>query len=144
MFVVVSRVAQSVQCLCWTTGWSRFDSRQRRKYFSSSLCVQTGSEAHPASCTTGTGGAFPRLKRGRGVTLITHPYLVPRSRMTWTSYVLSHQVPSWRVVEQLYTFAVIPDTDHGIMFGGHTGPWNKPVFNTALTSCYYYHISQEV
>jgi hypothetical protein len=27
--------------------------------FSSSLCVQTGSEAHPASCTMGTGGPFP-------------------------------------------------------------------------------------
>jgi hypothetical protein len=28
------------------------------KYFSSSLCVQTGSGAHPASCTMGTGGPF--------------------------------------------------------------------------------------
>jgi hypothetical protein len=27
--------------------------------FSSSLCVQTGSGAHPASCTVGTGGPFP-------------------------------------------------------------------------------------
>jgi hypothetical protein len=27
--------------------------------FSSSLCVQTGSGAHPASCTMGTGGTFP-------------------------------------------------------------------------------------
>jgi hypothetical protein len=26
---------------------------------SSSLCVQTGSGAHPASCTMGTGGTFP-------------------------------------------------------------------------------------
>jgi hypothetical protein len=29
------------------------------KGFFSSLCVQTGSEAHPASCTMGTGGPFP-------------------------------------------------------------------------------------
>jgi hypothetical protein len=29
------------------------------KDFSSSLCVQTGSETHPASCTMGTGGPFP-------------------------------------------------------------------------------------
>jgi hypothetical protein len=28
------------------------------KDFSSSLCVQTGSEAHPASCPMGTGGPF--------------------------------------------------------------------------------------
>jgi hypothetical protein len=47
--------------------------------FSSSLCVQTGSGAHPASCTMGTGGPFPGGKRDRGVTLTTHPHLVPRS-----------------------------------------------------------------
>jgi hypothetical protein len=29
------------------------------KDFSSSLCVQTGSGAHLASCTIGTGGPFP-------------------------------------------------------------------------------------
>jgi hypothetical protein len=29
---------------------------------SCSLCVQTGSEAYPASCTMGTGGPFPRAK----------------------------------------------------------------------------------
>jgi hypothetical protein len=49
------------------------------KDFSSSLCVQTGSGAHPASCTTGTGGPFPGVERCRGVTLTTHPHLVPRS-----------------------------------------------------------------
>jgi len=32
------------------------------KDFSSSLCVQTGSGAHPASCTMGTGGPFPGVK----------------------------------------------------------------------------------
>jgi hypothetical protein len=31
----------------------------RVKDFSSILCVQTGSGAHPASCTMGTGGTFP-------------------------------------------------------------------------------------
>jgi hypothetical protein len=34
-------------------------SPEETKDFSSSLCVQTGSEAHPASCTMGTGGPFP-------------------------------------------------------------------------------------
>jgi hypothetical protein len=52
------------------------------KDFSSSLCVQTGSGAHPASCTMGTGGPFPMAKRGRGVMLTTHPHLVPTSRMS--------------------------------------------------------------
>jgi hypothetical protein len=32
------------------------------KNFSSNLCVQIGSVAHPASCTLGTGGPFPRAK----------------------------------------------------------------------------------
>jgi hypothetical protein len=37
--------------------------------FSSSLCVQTGSGAHPASCTMGTGGPFPggKARPGRDV-----------------------------------------------------------------------------
>jgi hypothetical protein len=45
-----------------------FDPRQKRKDSSSSLRVQTGSEAHPASCTMGTGGSFPGGKAppGRG------------------------------------------------------------------------------
>jgi hypothetical protein len=34
--------------------------------FSSSLCVQTGSGAHPASCTLGTGGSFPGGKARPG------------------------------------------------------------------------------
>jgi hypothetical protein len=42
----------------WTTGRSGFDPRQRQNDFSSILCVQTGSGAHPASCTMGTGGPF--------------------------------------------------------------------------------------
>jgi len=30
--------------------------------FSSILCLQTGSGAHPASCPMGTGGSFPGAK----------------------------------------------------------------------------------
>jgi hypothetical protein len=36
------------------------------KDFSSSLCVQTGSEAHPASCTMGTGVLSPGVKARTG------------------------------------------------------------------------------
>jgi hypothetical protein len=50
--------------------------------FSSSLCVWTGSEAHPGSCTMGTGVLSPGVKRCRGMILTTHAYLVPRSRMS--------------------------------------------------------------
>jgi hypothetical protein len=38
--------------------------------------VQTGTGAHPASCTMGTG-SFPGVKSGRGVTLTPHPLVVP-------------------------------------------------------------------
>jgi len=38
--------------------------------------VQTGTGAHPASCTMGTG-SFPGVKKARGVTLTPHPLLVP-------------------------------------------------------------------
>jgi hypothetical protein len=40
--------------------------------------VQTGPVAHPASGTMGIG-SFPGVESGRGVTLTTHPLLVPRS-----------------------------------------------------------------
>jgi hypothetical protein len=52
------------------------------KDISSNLCVQTGSEAHPASCTMVPGVLSPEAKRGRGLTLTTHPHLLPRSRMS--------------------------------------------------------------
>jgi hypothetical protein len=39
----------------WKTRRSRFNPRQRRRDFSSSLCVQTSSKAHPASYPLGTG-----------------------------------------------------------------------------------------
>jgi hypothetical protein len=70
-----SEPGSSVQCLAtgWTTGRPRFDPWQRRKDFSYSLCVQTGSGAHPASCTMDTGGPLPgakaRLRRDADHTL---------------------------------------------------------------------------
>jgi hypothetical protein len=36
------------------------------KDFSSNLCVQTGSGAHPASCPMGTGGLLPGGKAWLG------------------------------------------------------------------------------
>jgi hypothetical protein len=43
------------------------------KDFSSSLSVQTSSEAQPASSPMGICHPFPVVKRGRGVTLTTSP-----------------------------------------------------------------------
>jgi hypothetical protein len=41
-------------------------SPAQAKDFSSIHCVQTGSGAHPASCTMGTGGPFPGSKSAAG------------------------------------------------------------------------------
>jgi hypothetical protein len=47
----------------WTAG---VRSPTEAEDFSSNLCVQTGSGAHPASCTMGTGGSFPGGKARPG------------------------------------------------------------------------------
>jgi hypothetical protein len=75
------------------------------KGFSSSLCVQTGSRTHPSSCTIGTGGRFPGVKRGRGVTPTTHLHVVPRSWIS-TSYTSSPLLRLYRcVVALIYPYA---------------------------------------
>jgi hypothetical protein len=56
------------------------------KDFSYSLFVQTGSRPTQPPVQWVPGVLFPGLKRGRGVTLTTHPHLVPRS---------SPQASSW-------------------------------------------------
>jgi hypothetical protein len=48
-------------------------SHAEAKDFSSSLCVQSGSDDHPAPYPMGNGGRFPGVKRGLDVTLTTHP-----------------------------------------------------------------------
>jgi hypothetical protein len=64
--------------------------------FSCSPCVQTGSGAHPASCTMDTGGPFP----GRGVTLTTHP---SSAEVEWVGAIPPlPQASPWCAVGQLY------------------------------------------
>jgi hypothetical protein len=58
------------------------------KDFYSSLCVQTASGAHPASCTMGTGVTFPEAKARTGREADHSPHLVPKSRISW-SYISS-------------------------------------------------------
>jgi hypothetical protein len=73
--------AAVAQCLAmdWTTRRWGLDPRQRRKDFSSNLCVQTGSGAHPASCSMGTGGPFPGGKSRPGRDAVHSPHLMPMS-----------------------------------------------------------------
>jgi hypothetical protein len=76
-------------------------SRQGAKDFSSSLCVQTGSGAHPASCPLSTGVLSPGVKARPGREADHSPHLVPGSRMS-RSYILSPQASPWRVAGLLY------------------------------------------
>jgi hypothetical protein len=55
-FVLGSRGSSVSLTTDWTTG---VRSPTEAEDFSSSLCVQTGSGAHPASYQMGTGGSFP-------------------------------------------------------------------------------------
>jgi len=57
-----------------------------------SATLQTGSGAHPASCTMGTGFS-PGVESGRGVTLTPHSLLVPWSRKSRAIPLL----PPWAV-----------------------------------------------
>jgi len=82
----VGRVAQLLYRLSYWAGRSGIESRWGRDF----PPVQTGPEAHPASCTMGTG-SFPAVKCGRGVLLTTHPLLVPRS---WKSRAIYLYPPS--------------------------------------------------
>jgi hypothetical protein len=58
------------------------------KGFSSSLCLQTVSGAHPSSCPMGTGCPFPGGKARLGRDADHSPHVVPRSRMS-RSYTFS-------------------------------------------------------
>jgi hypothetical protein len=60
----------------------------------SSVCVQTSSEAHPASCLMGSDDYFSGGKARPGRELTSHPHVVPRSRLS-TSYITSSP---WRLL----------------------------------------------
>jgi hypothetical protein len=94
----------SVLTLDWTTG---VRSPTEAKDFSSSLRVQSSSEAHPASYPMGTGGPFPGVKRGPGVTLTTHPHLVPRSRMSRSF--ISSPLSACMAVADSFNYFTFPD-----------------------------------
>jgi hypothetical protein len=79
----VSRVAQLVQRLAtgWKTGRSWLDSLQRQRISPLTSVSRPALEPIqiPVQCVPEV--LSPGLKRGRGVTLTTHPHLVPISRM---------------------------------------------------------------
>jgi hypothetical protein len=87
-----------------TVGDFRLDDGIWTRYFSSTLCVQTGCGAHPASRPKATGNPFSGCKLGRRVMLTTRPHLVLRSRTSMSLYLLSLHAPPWRVARQPYLY----------------------------------------
>jgi hypothetical protein len=72
------------------------------KDFSSILCVQTSSGAHPAACPMGTGGSFPRGKARPGHDVDLSPPSSAEVMNEQELYLLSSQAPSWRIAGLLY------------------------------------------
>jgi hypothetical protein len=85
------RVAVSLLCLTtdWTTG---VRPPAEVKDYSSSLCVQTSSKTHPASCTMGTGESFPRAKARTGG---DDDHSLPSSAGVKNTIFLSLFEPTW-------------------------------------------------
>jgi hypothetical protein len=78
------------------------------KDFSSSLCVQTGSGVHPASCKMSTGSPFPGAKARPGRDADHSPHLVPRSKMN-RSYTFSPPKRLRFVLWDSFSFALSCD-----------------------------------
>jgi hypothetical protein len=83
------------------TLWPGFDPWQRQRIFPSS-CVQTRSEAHPASIKWVLGVLSPGVNHVRGVMLTTHPLLVPKSSMSKTYVLPLPLIACMSVAGQLY------------------------------------------
>jgi hypothetical protein len=81
---IMAGLAQSVWCLTTglTTGRSEFDPRQRQRIFPLSSVSRPALRPAQPPVRWVPGVPSPGLERGRGVTLTTHPHLVPRSWMS--------------------------------------------------------------
>jgi hypothetical protein len=86
------------------------------KDFSFIPFVQTGSGAHPASCTMGTGGPFPGAKAQPGRD--ADHSLPSRSEVKnkYELYLLSPQAPPWRVAGLLCLKQIKVTVQCNIMF----------------------------
>jgi hypothetical protein len=83
--------------------------------FSSILCVQTGSGAHPASCPMGTGSSFPGGKARLGRDADHSPPSSSEDENEYELYLLSPQAPSWRVAGHLYLFLTVRTEGEGCL-----------------------------
>jgi hypothetical protein len=72
--------------------------------FSSSLCIQTGSGAHPASYPMGTRGPLPGDEAWLGHDADHSPPTSAEVKNEQELYLLSPHAPPWRVAGSLYHF----------------------------------------
>jgi hypothetical protein len=77
----------------WTAGLSGFGPRQRQMIFPLASVPRPGS---PGLLSNGYWVSFPGVKRGRHETLNSHFHLEVKNEKEL--YLLSLQVPPWRVV----------------------------------------------
>jgi hypothetical protein len=70
-----ARVAQSVKCLAidWTTGRAGFDPRQRQRIFPVASVSKPAVRPTQLLVQRVPGVLSAGIKRGRGVTMTTHP-----------------------------------------------------------------------
>jgi hypothetical protein len=89
-FFIARFVREPVSLVAIMSGYGLNDraievrSSAEAKDFSSSLCVQTGSGDHLASCIMGTVGPFLGTKARPGRDAATHSHLVPRMSRSYS------------------------------------------------------------
>jgi hypothetical protein len=99
LIVLPGSSVSTVPTTDWTTG-SRSPTDAIVLYYS--LCVQTGSGAHPTPCIMGAWDLSVGLKGGRGVMLTTQFPFTAKGEKVLEPYLLSPQTPPGLIAGQLY------------------------------------------
>jgi hypothetical protein len=86
-------------------------SATEAKGFSSSLCVQSSSEAHPASYPMGTGGPFLEGKVRLGRDSDHSPLPSAEVKNEYELYLPSGLVPEWRNGTALLLLSLLNDSE---------------------------------
>jgi hypothetical protein len=159
----MSRVPQPVQCL--TTDWTAgVRSPTGAEDFSSSLCVQTVSEAHPASCTMCRGGKerpgreadHSPLSSAQVKKVGAMPPLTQNASMAWNDIIFyNNLLISWKgiflenlkVAKLVNKFPSLHGTRRFVTVLTTAHPWQQPEpaeCSSKLRPCPWSHTLQPV
>jgi hypothetical protein len=86
---------------------SRFDSRQGQRIFLLAPASRPALRLIQPPIQWVPGVLSPGVKRGRGVTLTTHPHLTAEVKYEKELYLLSPRAPPWRVAGHLYEYKAV-------------------------------------